>query len=294
MRIFIAGGTGFVGTYLVEALRERGHQLRLLVHRRSFGVARDIDQVEGDVTSLESFRQAVNGCDAVINLVGIIREFPSRGITFERLHVQATANMLAATSQAGIRRFLQMSALGTRPDAVSRYHETKFRAEELVRSSGLDVTILRPSLIYGPKDAFITMLAGQLRLAPIMPVIGSGTYRLQPIHAGDVARCFSLALELPETIGRCYGLCGNNRLSYVELLDAVAHAMGRPVPLKLRVPLGLMKVIIPVMQHIPQFPITMDQLQMLIEENICDGCWKQVFRFEPWDFQAGIQAYLGR
>jgi NADH dehydrogenase len=294
MRIFIAGGTGFVGTYLVEALRESGHQLRLLVHRRGSGVARDIDQVEGDVTRLESFEQALIGCDAVINLVGIIREFPSRGITFERLHVQATANMLAATSQAGIRRFLQMSALGTRPDAVSRYHETKFRAEELVRSSGLDSTILRPSLIYGPGDAFINMLAGQLRLAPIMPVIGSGTYRLQPIHAGDVARCFALALELPETIGGCYGVCGNNRLSYVELLDAVAHAMGKPEPLKLRVPLGLMKVIIPVMQRIPQFPITMDQLQMLIEENICDGYWKQVFRFEPRDFQKGIRAYLER
>jgi NADH dehydrogenase len=294
MRIFIAGGTGFVGAYLVEALRERGHQLRLLVHSRSSGVASDIDQVEGDVTRQESFGQAVNGCDAVINLVGIIREFPSRGITFECLHVQATANMLAATGQVGIHRFLQMSALGTRPDAVSRYHETKFRAEELVRSSGLDVTILRPSLIYGPGDAFINMLAGQLRLAPIMPVIGSGTYRLQPIHAVDVARCFALALEMPETIGGCYGVCGNNRLSYLELLDAVAQAMGKPAPLKLRVPLGLMKLIIPVMQHLPQFPITMDQLQMLIEENICDGHWKQVFRFEPRDFRKGIQAYLER
>ena len=120
MRIFIAGGTGFVGAHLVEALREKGHELRLLVHRRSSGAAGGIDQVEGDVTSLESFEQAVNGCDAVINLVGIIREFPSRGITFERLHVQATANMLAATRKAGIRRYLQMSALGTRPDAVSR------------------------------------------------------------------------------------------------------------------------------------------------------------------------------
>lgn len=294
MRIFIAGGTGFVGAHLVEALRKNGHELRLLVHRRSPGSIAGIDQVEGDVTSLESCQQAASGCDAVINLVGIIREFPSRGITFERLHVQATANMLAATRTAGIRRYLQMSALGTRPDAVSRYHQTKFRAEELVRSSGLDATILCPSLIYGPKDAFINMLAGQLRLAPVMPVIGSGTYRLQPIHADDVARCFALALEMPETIGQCYELCGNNRLSYVELLDAVASAMGRPAPLKPRMPLGLMKMIIPIMQRVPQFPITMDQLQMLVEENICDGGWKRVFRFEPLDFQKGIQAYLAR
>ena len=294
MKIFIAGGTGFVGSHLVKALRERGHELRLLVHRRSSKVTSGVDQIEGDVTSLETFEQAASGCDAVINLVGIIREFPSRGTTFERLHVQATANMLAATRKAGIRRYLQMSALGTRPDAVSRYHVTKFRAEELVRSSGLEFTILRPSLIYGPGDAFINMLAGQLHLTPIMPVIGSGTYRLQPIYADDVARCFALSVEVHETVGQCYQLCGNNRLSFVELLDAVASAIGKPAPYKPHIPLRLMKMIIPVMQRIPQFPITMDQLQMLIEENICDGSWQKVFRFEARDFQKAIQADLAR
>lgn len=294
MKIFVAGGTGFVGEHLVSALREMGHEVSLLVHGRNSQAANGINQAEGDVTRLETFEQEVRGCDAVINLVGIIREFPTRGITFERLHVQATANMLEATRTAGIRRYLQMSALGTRPDAVSRYHQTKFRAEELVRSSGLDYTILRPSLIYGPKDAFINMLAGQLRLAPVMPVIGSGSYRLQPIHADDVARCFALSLGMPETIGGCYELCGNTRLSYVDLLDAVASAMGKTVPFKPRMPLGLMKMVIPFMQSVPQFPITMDQLQMLIEENICDGCWKRVFHFEPRDFQESIREYLGR
>jgi len=294
MKIFIAGGTGFVGAHLVTALRERGHQLRLLVHARDAGMAGALEQVEGDVTRLESFSAALSGCDAVINLVGIIREFPSRGITFERLHVQATANMLVATRQAGIRRYLQMSALGTRPNAVSRYHLTKFRAEELVRSSGLDATILRPSLIYGPKDAFISMLARQLRLTPIMPVIGSGSYRLQPIHVADVVRCFALALEMPETIGGCYELCGKDRLTYLELLDVIASALGRSAPLKPRLPLGVMKLIIPVMQQLPQFPITMDQLQMLIEESICDGCWQKVFGFELLDFRDEIRACLGR
>ena len=153
---------------------------------------------------------------------------------------------------------------------------------------------MRPSLIYGPKDAFINMLADQLRLAPIMPVMGDGRYRLQPIHAADVARCFALALEQPETVGQCYELCGNDRLSYVELLDAVATAMGKSAPFKLHAPLGLMKLIIPVMQQIPQFPITMDQLQMLIEENICDGRWKLTFGFEPRDLYEGIREYLGQ
>ena len=293
MKIFIAGGTGFVGGQLVSDLLQCGHELRMLVHKRGPDVARGIEQFEGDVTILESFAPGLVGCDAAINLVGIIREFPARGITFERLHVQATSSMLAAAGRAGVRRYLQMSALGTRPDASSRYHATKFRAEELVRTSGLDYTILRPSLIYGPKDAFINMLAGQLRLSPVLPVIGSGDYRLQPIHVADVGRCFALALEMPETIGQCYELCGNDRLSFVELLDAVASALGRSAPVKVRLPLGLMRMVIPVMQQIPQFPITMDQLQMLIEENLCDGCWKSVFHFEPRAFREAIREYLG-
>lgn len=293
MKIFITGGTGFVGSHLIKELLQHGHQLRLLTHRRSAEFSAGVEQVEGDVTRLESFEQSVAGCDAIINLVGIIREFPARGVTFERLHLQATQNVLAAALKSGARRYLQMSALGTRPDAISNYHKTKYRAEELVKASGLEWTILRPSLIYGPKDAFINMLADQLRLAPVMPVIGSGTYRLQPIHADDVARCFAKALELPETIGKSYELCGNDRLSYLELLDAVAAAMGKTAPFKPRAPLGLMKMIIPFMQQIPQFPITMDQLQMLLEENICDCSWKGTFGFEPREFRSSIREYLG-
>ena len=293
MKIFIAGGTGFVGAHVVRELLDRGHQVRLLVHRRS-AASVGLEQVEGDVTRLESFQQGLDGCGAVVNLVGIIREFHSKGITFERLHVQATANLLAAAKISGIRRYVQMSALGTRPNAVSRYHRTKFRAEELVRNSGLEWTILRPSLIFGPQDAFISMLASQLRLAPAVPVIGSGAYRLQPVHADDVARCLALALEMPATIGQCYDLCGNDRLTYVELLDAVAAAMGKSPPLKPRLPLGLMKLVIPVMQGLPQFPITMDQLQMLVEETICDGRWKETFGFEPKGFREGIGEYITR
>ena len=291
MKIFISGGTGFVGGHVTRELLNRGHELRLLVHKRG-PTSEGVEQIEGDVTRLESFKRAAEGCQAVINLVGIIREFPSRKITFERLHVLATTNVLAAAKNAGARRYLQMSALGTRPDAVSRYHTSKYRAEELVRASGLDWTILRPSLIFGPKDAFINMLADQLRLAPVMPIIGNGQYRLQPIHADDVARCFALSLEMQETISRTHELCGNDRRSYHELVDAIAAALGKPAPFKPHAPLVLMKLVIPFMQHFPQFPITTDQLQMLVEENICDGRWKQAFGFEPVDFTSGISAYL--
>lgn len=294
MRIFVAGGTGFVGRHVCRALSERGHELRLLAHSRMAEAEEGIRYVEGDVARLESFAVEVSGCDAVINLVGIIREFPSRGMTFDKLHVQATANMLEAARRAGVTRYLQMSALGTRPDAVSAYHRSKWQAEEQVRGSGLAWTIFRPSLIFGPHDAFINMLAAQLRLAPVMPVIGSGTYRLQPIHADDVARCFADALEMPETIGQTYELCGKDRLSYEELLDMIAATLGRSKPITPHLPLGLMKLVVPVMQNLPQFPITMDQLQMLLEESICEGEWRKTFVFEPRGLQDGIAEYLGK
>jgi NADH dehydrogenase len=291
MKVFIAGGTGFVGEHLVRELLKNGHSVRLLTHSRS-APSDNIEQVSGDVTQLETFAERVTGCDAVINLVGIIREFPGRGITFERLHIQATAALVAAVRSAGVSRYLQMSALGTRPNAVSAYHQTKWRAEETVRGSGLAWTIFRPSLIFGPHDAFINMLAAQLRLAPVMPVIGSGSYRLQPIHADDVARCFAGALTLPDTIGQTYELCGADRVSYEELLDMIAAALGKSPPLKPHAPLGLMKLIIPIMQKIPQFPITMDQLQMLLEESIGSSDWQQVFGFAPRGLQEGISEYI--
>ncbi len=293
MKIFIAGGTGFVGEHLVTELQKSGHTVRLLLHSRS-KLPGEIEQVTGDITRLESFADRTAGCDAIINLVGIIREAPSRDITFERMHVTATANMLAAATANGISRYLQMSALGTRPSAISAYHQTKWRAETLVRASALDWTIFRPSLIFGPHDAFINMLAAQLRLAPVMPVIGSGSYRLQPIHADDVARCFARALELPETIGQTYELCGNDRLSYEALLDMIAEVLGKRRPMKPHLPLGLMKLIIPVLQKAPPFPITTDQLQMLLEESIGSNEWQQVFGFTPRGLREGIAEYLGK
>ena len=138
MRIFVSGGTGFIGGHLQRALLTKGHSIRLLVHKRGDGIEQGVEQVEGDITRPETLAAAVQGCDATINLVGIIREFPGRGMTFARLHVAGTRNVLEAAKAAGIKRHLQMSALGTRPNATSNYHRSKFQAEELVRGSGLD------------------------------------------------------------------------------------------------------------------------------------------------------------
>jgi len=292
MKIFISGATGFVGGHLCKELLARGHSLRLLSHHAKAAVSGEAEFFGGDVTAAADCVRGATGCDAVINLVGIIREFPNRGVTFERLHVEATRNMLAAAQQNGIRRYLQMSALGSRPAAVSGYHRSKYQAEELVIASGLDYTIFRPSLIFGPKDAFVNMLSGFIRNFSVVPVIGDGKYRMQPISADDVARCFALALEKQETVGKAYNICGPDRLNYLEIVDVVAKVLGRHFILKMKNPLVLMQFVTPLLEQFPFYPVTSDQITMLLEESICDGSWQETFGFGPVKFEEGIRKYL--
>jgi len=293
MKIFISGATGFVGGHLCSELLSRGHTLKLLAHNSRSADLAAHEIVNGDVTSVDDCIKGASGCEAVINLVGIIREFPHKGVTFERLHVEATRNMLAAAKQNNISRYLHMSALGSRAAAVSAYHRSKFAAEELVVASGLDYTIFRPSLIFGPRDAFVNMLAGFIRNSPVVPVIGDGKYRLQPISADDVARCYAIALEKAETIGKAYNICGPDRLNYLEVVDSVAKVLNRHFVLKLKNPLLLMQLVTPLLEKFPFYPVTSDQITMLLEESICDGTWAETFGFEPVRFEEGVRAYLG-
>jgi len=292
MKIFISGATGFVGGHLCSELLSKGHTLKLLAHSSRAADSTAQETVNGDVTSVADCIKSAAGCDAVINLVGIIREFPQKGVTFERLHVEATRNMLAAAQQNNISRYLHMSALGSRAGAVSGYHRSKFAAEELVVASGLDYTIFRPSLIFGPKDAFVNMLAGFIRSFSLVPVIGDGKYRMQPIAADDVAHCYAIALEKPETIGKAYNICGPDRLNYLEVVDSVAKVLGRHFVLKMKNPLLLMQLVTPLLEKFPFYPVTSDQITMLLEESICDGSWQEVFGFEPVKFEEGIKKYL--
>jgi NADH dehydrogenase len=292
MKVFLCGGTGFVGRHVVDSLRKRGHEVVLLVHKRSGISAQGIEQVEGDITIPATFISSLKGCDSIINLIGIIREFPSRGVTFEALHVQGTKNLLTAAKKTGINRIIHMSALAARPDAASLYHRTKFMAEDFIRASGLEWTIFRPSIIFGPGDEFVNKLADQVRNFPLVPVIGDGNYRLQPIAAGDVAACFAMSLEMPDTLGQTYELCGQDRLTYNGLIDAIGLAMGKPHVRKIRSPVPLMKIVVPIFQRFSFFPITMDQMTMLLEENIGECSWIESFRFRPERFVEGIARYL--
>jgi NADH dehydrogenase len=205
--------------------------------------------------------------------------------------VQATRNVLQAAAARGIKRYLHMSANGAREEGETGYHRTKWEAEELVRASGLDWTIFRPSLIFGPGGEFVEMLGDLVRQLPIVPVIGDGRYRMQPVAVSQVAETYLKALALPEAIGQSYELGGGESYSYDQILDLVGEALGKAPVLKAHQPLVLVKPMVKLLEHFEKFPLTSDQLTMLLEGNECDQHpWAKAFGIEPQSFAAGIGA----
>lgn len=294
MRVFVTGGTGFVGRQVLSELLAQGHSVRALVRNPLIDLPAGVETVSGDTTRYEALVGAAHSCDAIINLVGIIREFPGKKITFKRLHVETTANLIRVAQESGIPRFIQMSANGARENAVTGYHQTKWEAELRLRDSDLDWTIFRPSLIFGRDDLFVNMLAGLIKKLPAVPVMGDGKYRLQPVSVEDIARSFVLALERKDTQFQTFHCCGPDQLTYDQVLDQIGFALGRshPVP-KFHQPLWLMKPMVSLLQNISLFPMTKDQLIMLLEENICfDTNWQTTFSLKLTDFASGIRLYL--
>jgi NADH dehydrogenase len=230
--------------------------------------------------------------------VGIISEAGT--ITFERLHVDGTRNLVAAAQTDGVRRFVHMSALGTRAQARSRYHQTKWEAEEIVRQSGLNYTILRPSLIYGPEDHFVNQFLSLSRWLPFLPVMGPGNCRMQPVGVEDVARCFVQALQKPESEGQVYEVCGPDPLTFMQILDAILKAADRR-RLKVHIPMPLARLQAAVLEMVlgtflgTPPPLNRDQLLMLQEDNVGDSePAARLFELRQESFEGGIRRYANR
>ena len=292
--ILVTGGTGFVGQRVCRALIARGWLPRLLVRSGSEGkipldVRRQCRISLGDITDRESVINAAQSTDAIVNLVGVIREFPSKGITFEKLHVEGTRNVIAAAKVWKISRIVHMSALGALAGSPVPYFDTKGRAEQLVRESGLEWTLFRPSIVFGEGDKFISMLSKVVRRAPAIPVPGDGRYELQPVWVGDVARGFALALTKPEAIGHSFDVGGLERFSYNALLDGIGASVGRSHVRKMHVPLPLVRTGVRFMSRFEWYPASPDMLAMLTAGSVCETAgFRSVFE----DHLVSLREYL--
>lgn len=286
MLIALTGATGYVGRCVVERLLRRDHALRVLArHRDRAGwmTDRGVEVVEGGLDSSPALAQLVAGAGAVVHLVGIIEEIGRQ--TFQRVHVEGTRAVLAAARAAAVPRFVHMSALGARHDpAATAYHRTKAEAEELVAANGLSYAIMRPSLVAGAANPVLTMLVRMLRFAPVIPVIGDGAYRLQPVAQEDVAEAFATAVEQPAIQGR-FDIAGPEQLTYHQLLDALEAGLC----VKRRrtsVPVGLARAGAAVGTLVPLLsPISPAQLTMLLEGNTTEhNALPSVFGVTPRPF----------
>lgn len=287
MRVAVSGATGFVGRHIVTSLLSRGHQV-VALSSSSAPYQTHYEQVRVDVVTGDGLAQAVRACDAIIHLVGIIRE---QRYSFAEVHVQGTVNMLQAAQEQGVKRFIHMSALGADMQAESRYYQSKARAESLVKASPLLWTIFRPSLIFGEGDEFFgKTLYDLVNKGPVIPQIGDGSFLFRPVWVGDVARAFTQALDYSPSKRQTYPLVGPDILSFKEMLLLLRQARGYEKKPLVSIPLRLMKLTLPLMQILPHPPISTDQFRMLLAGNSSeDMSAAQVFDLEQLSLKKFLQ-----
>jgi len=284
-RVFVAGATGFVGSHIVKKLVSHGHSVIALAHKRADEVLKGaaVEKMEGSILDLNSLRFATKGAEAIVNAVGIIKEV--KGKTFDAIHRQGVENLITVAKENGIKRFIQVSALGTGTGIDTAYFRTKEAGEKALSASGLDWTIFRPAMIIGRGDGFSTEMLSLMKKGPFIPVIGKGDYKLQMVYIEDVAEFVAKALQMPETIGQTYCLGGPDIMTMNEVLDFLASWKGIKKP-KIHVPLFVMRPVSAVMKAIlPNPPVTPDQLTMLLNFRTCDpAVASRVFgiTFKPW------------
>ena len=306
-RVLVTGGAGFVGRYVVRELLSRGYRpiclvrdparLRAAIPEAAPG---QILTMRGDLSDTAALQRAAGQVQAIIHLVGIILEYRRKGQTFERVHVEGTRQMMAAAKSAGVKRFVHMSALGTRADAVSRYHQTKWEAEEIVRNSGLHWTIFRPSIIHGPDGEFMRLLRTLVSSlsVPAIPYFGDGEHKVQPVSVRDVAHCFAACLDMPETVGRIFELGGPRAYTWKELYRLAKALI--PGALRIKplagVPVPVAKALAATLMKTPLVPRTLKfnvgQVQMSQEDSVCDTQpVERTFGIQLRDFQFELSQY---
>ena len=296
-RVCLIGGSGFVGRHVAERLAARG--IRVIIPTRNRERAKpdlivlpSVELVSADVNDGSQLSALVAGCDAVINLVGILHE--ARRGDFRRAHLALTEQCIAACMRHGVRRYLHMSALGAGPAAPSEYQRTKGEAEQRVaaaQAAGLEATVFRPSVIFGDGDSFLTLFARLLAMSPVVP-LGSPDARFQPVWVEDVAHAFVVSLDLPQTVGQRYDLVGPDVFTLRELVKLVGVVTGNE-RLVVGLPDGLSRLQARVFGALPVKLITYDNYLSMTVDNVSSSPYPAVFDRAPSALEPIARQYLG-
>ena len=322
--ICVLGGAGFVGTQLVSQLAAAGKRVKVLTRRREQSkeliLLPTVDVVEADILDVQVLLREFRGMDAVINLVGILHEakvgrsdLPSeRRGDFQDVHIELPRKIVHACAEVGVHRLLHMSALGAEPTAQSAYQRSKGIGEALVRESsmqhienenwylngpkfihgyGLNVTIFRPSVIFGRGDSFLNLFARLLKLLPVLPLAKPDT-RFQPVHVDDVARAFVQSVDDLATFGQTYDLCGPKTYSLLELVTYIGELIGHRRPIiRLHEQLAFLQAWM--LEYLPGKKLmTRDNYFSLNVDNVCQHGWPPRFNPAPTSLEAVAPGYL--
>lgn len=277
--IFVTGGGGFVGSKAVDELLSRGHAVRALVralvHRRPIDKP-GVMSVQGGLLNERALDDGLRGADAVVHVVGIIKETGDQ--TFERVHRDGTAKLVERAKAAGVRRFVYVSALGAKEKSQSRYATSKFAAEQVVKASGLDWTVFRPSVIHGPDGEFVKMVADFARGKSLpyvfMPYFGVGLTGytpklLQPVDVRDVARALADAVDRQELVGQTVNLVGSQVVDWRQLYQVIGEAVTPNPRPAVGLPVWYGKLIATVLPN-AWLPFNKSQVVMAGEDNVAD------------------------
>ena len=293
--LLIVGGTGFVGGYILEALE--GVMPRSDIRIMARGGA-DLDKLRsqgydaaaGSITNRDDVRRAMQGVDKVINLVAIIREVPSKGQTFGAVIGGGAENVARTAKEAGVKHLIYMSALGATSESTG-YFRGKMRGERAVKGSGVPYTIFRPSFLIGPGGEFAGLLE-QLTAFPVVPVIGPGDYRVQPLYVRDMARYFVQALDDERYLNQTLEVGGPETFEYNEMMRQTLAARGKRGVL-FHAPLFMVKPFVPVVEKVLPRLLNRDQLTMLLEGSMTtDRRLAEWGGFEQTPFRRAIEIAL--
>jgi NADH dehydrogenase len=296
----VFGGSGFIGRYVVTNLARQGWMVRVAVRRpdealflKTAGVVGQVTPIATNVRDRASVVRAIDGADAVANLVGILHEGGRQ--RFQAIQADGARSIAEEAARAGVRHLVHISAIGADPNSNSSYARTKAEGEAAVRQAFPKATILRPSIVFGPEDGFFNRFAKLAQISPFLPLIGGGKTRFQPVYVGDVAEAVTKAIETPAAAGRTYELAGPKLYSFADLMRLMLHEIGRKRVL-MPLPFPIASLMGSVLQCLPNPQLTADQVRLLKRDNVpsAGSAGLTDLGITPTSVEAILPTYLDR